>query len=308
MPSPPSQLDPATEPSPRAPARRSRRQALADAVAAVRGTDPATVESALKDLGDGRRWLVPLVYAAGTVAVVFDGVLLLLHNWRLTLLQLFPAVWIWAMTYNIRHHVLSETTSTSAALAAAVGVLLAAQVSYWCNATFAYTMPQATTDIRAAFGEARPHWRLIGGLALLTGGLQALIWLLVVRLDVSWLWIAYFVMFAVQVYLFVAIPCWLVGAGKTGTRRERTTQSVTTSVLSGVAAMPGFLLNRIGWLLLGAGAVGIIGGILLAIGAVLHVTASSSVRVVKLSLRLRPATAQATGDQSGRQTEADSGG
>src|SRR4029077_19580940 len=116
--------------------------------------------------------------------VVFDGVLLLLHNWRLTLLQLFPAVWIWGMTYNIRHRVLSETTSTSVALAAAVGVLVAAQVAYWCNATFAFTLTQdATGNVRTAFAEARRHWRLIGGLALLTGGLQGLIWLLVPRLD-----------------------------------------------------------------------------------------------------------------------------
>jgi hypothetical protein len=83
--------------------------------------------------------------------------------------------------------------------------------------------------------------------------------------------------------------------GKTGTRRERTTRSVTTSVLSGVASMPGFLLNRIGWLLLGTGPIGIVGGALLAVGAVLHVTASSSVRVVKLSLRLRPDDAAAGG-------------
>ena len=39
------------------------------------------------------------------------------------------------------------------------------------------------------------------------------------------------------------------GVQKTGTRRERTTQNVTTSVLSGVASAPG-LLNRIGLLLL----------------------------------------------------------
>jgi hypothetical protein len=51
--------------------------------------------------------------------------------------------------------------------------------------------------------------------------------------------------------------------------------------------MPGFLLNRIGLLLLGGG-LWIVGAVLVAIGAVLHVTASSSVRVVKLSVRLRP--------------------
>lgn len=265
----------------------------------MRSTDPAAVESALKDLGGRRRWFGPLAYAAGTVAVVFDGVLLLLRNWRLTLLQLFPAVWIWAMTWNMKHRALSKSTfSTSAVVAVAIGVLLAAQVAYWCNATFGYTMVQgATKDIRAAFKEARPHWRLVGGLALLTGGAQAAIWLAMPRLQTDWLWIAFFVMFAVQVYLFIAIPCWLLGVRKTGSKRERRTQSLTTGVLSGVAALPGFLLNRIGWLLLGS-SVWIVGGALLAIGAVLHVTASSSVRVVKLSVRLRPDDHGAAGGPS----------
>ena len=274
-----------------APARqRTRWQALVNATAAVRSTDPATVESALKDLGGRRRWLAPLAYAAGTVAVVFDGVLLLLRNWRLTLLQLFPAVWITVMAWNMKNHLLSKPTfSTSVVILVAIGVLLAAQIAYWSNATFAYTMTQSTTaDIRAAFDEARPHWRLVAGLAALTGGLQAAIWLMIPQLQADWLWLALLVMFVVQVYLFIAIPCWLVGVRKTGSRRERTTRSLTTGVLSGVASMPGFLLNRIGWLLLGSGPLGIVGGALLAIGAVLHVTASSSVRVVKLSLRLRP--------------------
>jgi hypothetical protein len=53
--------------------------------------------------------------------------------------------------------------------------------------------------------------------------------------------------------------------------------------------------------LLGSGLFGIVGGALLAIGAVLHVTASSSVRVVKLSVRLRPE------DQAQRSRSVDSG-
>ena len=282
--------DPAGAGAPRAGARRKVRwQALVDAIAAVRSTDPARVESALKDLGGRRRAVAPLVFAAGTVAVVFDGVLLLLRNWRLTLLQLSPAAWISIMSWNLKEHLLSKPSfSTDVATAAAVGVLLAAQVAYWCNATFAYTIAQgASGEIRDAFHEARAHWRLIGGLALLTGGVQAGIWLLLPRLQVDWLWFALLAMFVVQVYLFIAVPCWLVGVQKTGTRVDRATRSAATGVLSGVASMPGFLLNRIGLLLLGSGLLGIIGGALLAIGAVLHVTASSSVRVVKLSVRLR---------------------
>ena len=219
MPSTRSPVSPATPVSPGAQGRRrSRWGALVSATAAVRSTDPATVESALKDLGGRRRWLAPLVYAAGTVAVVFDGVLLLLRNWRLTLLQLFPAAWISVMTWNMKNHLLSRPSfSTSAVIPIAVGVLLGAQIAYWCNATFAYTMTQSpTADIRAAFGEARPHWRLVGGLAALTGALQAAIWLAMPRLQADWHWLALVVMFVVQVYLFIAIPCWLLGVRKTG--------------------------------------------------------------------------------------------
>jgi hypothetical protein len=271
-------------------AGRSRLRAFAAAIAAVRSAERSSVESTIEELGRRRRWLVPLAYAAGTIGVVFDGVVLLLRNWRLTLLQLLPAAWIWVMTWNMKHHFVSKPdVSASFALAAAAAVLVTAQASYWCNATFAFTLARdGEGEIREAFGEARRHWRLIGGLALLTGGIQASIWLLMPRLHTHWLWLALLVMFVVQVYLFIAIPCWLLGVRKTGTRRERLTRSVTTGVLSGVASTPGFLLNRIGWLLLGSGVVGILGGVLLAIGAVLHVTASSSVRVVKLSVRLRP--------------------
>jgi hypothetical protein len=269
-------------------------------VAAIRSTDPATVESALKNLGGRRRWLVPLVYAAGTVAVVFDGVLLLLRNWRLSLLQLVPAVWIWTMTWNLKHRTLANPSiSIGISIPIAIAILLAAQTAYWCNATFAYTIAQgATTDFRAAFREARPHWRLVGGLALLTGGLQAAIWLLVPHVQPSWLWIALLVMFVAQVYLFIAIPMWLLGVRKTGTRRDRTIQSTTTGVLSGVASTPGFLLNRIGLLLLGS-SLTILGVVLVSIGAVLHVTASSSVRVVKMSLRLRPEGTTAAASRTG---------
>ena len=269
--------------------RQSRWRSLVRAAAAVRSTDPATVESALTDLARRGRWLKPLAYAAGTVAVVFDGVLLLIGHWRLTLLQLAPAAWVWIMSWNLRNQMLASShVSTASSIAIAVAVLVAAQTAYWCNATFGYTMVQGEqTDIRAAFAEARPHWRLVGGLALLTGAVQASIALAIPHWQVGWLWIALLVMFIVQIYLFVAIPSWLLGVRKTGTRRDRTVQSLTTGVLSGVAATPGFLLNRIGLLLLGTSLFWI-GVAVVSIGAVLHVTASSSVRVVRLSLRLRP--------------------
>lgn len=271
--------------------QRSRWRALANAAAAVRSAEPARVEAALKELGAEHRWLAPLAFAAGTVAVVFDGVQLLIRNWQLTLLQLVPATWIYAMTWNLRNNMLAhrhppiERTGIAAILA-----IVVAQAAYWCNATFAYTLVQGPhTDIKAAFRQARSHWRFIGGLALLTGCVQATVWLVLPDFRLRWFWVATLIMFVVQIYMFVAVPMWLIGVRKTGTRRDRSIRSLTTGVLSGVAATPGFLLNRIGLLLLGVSSLWVVGVAIIAIAAVLHVTASSSVRVVKMSVRLRPA-------------------
>jgi hypothetical protein len=267
----------------------SRWRALVAAVAAVRSTDSGRVEAALQQVSGQRRWLAPLALAAGTVAVVFDGILLLMRNWRLTLLQLVPAVWIYGMTWNLRNNMLAHRDPPVERIwLAALIAIVVAQVAYWCNATFAYTLLQGErTDIGSAFREARSHWRFVGGLALLTGAAQATLWLLLPTLRLSWFWAAMLTMFVVQIYMFIAVPAWLIGVHKTGTRRERTIRSLTTGVLSGVAAIPGFLLNRIGLLLLGAGTLWLLGVVLIAIAVVLHVTASSSVRVVKMSVRLR---------------------
>jgi hypothetical protein len=60
--------------------------------------------------GQGR-WLKPLFYAAGTVAVVFDGVLLLIRHWQLTVLQLVAAAWVWVMSWNLRNHMLANAST-----------------------------------------------------------------------------------------------------------------------------------------------------------------------------------------------------
>ena len=116
--------------------------------------------------------------------------------------------------------------------------------------------------------------------------MQAAIWLLIPHVQPRALSLALLAMFLVQIYLFIAIPSWLLGVRKTGTRRERAIQSMTTGVLSGVASTPGFILNRVGLLLLGT-SFWLVGVAIVSIATVLHVTASSSVRVVKMSLRLR---------------------
>ena len=82
--------------------------ALAEVTAAVLSTDASRVQTVVAELGGTHRWLSLMAYAAGTVAIVLDGILLLLRNWRLTLLQLVPATWIYWMSRNLRTRMLAH--------------------------------------------------------------------------------------------------------------------------------------------------------------------------------------------------------
>jgi hypothetical protein len=77
-------------------------------------------------------------------------------------------------------------------------------------------------------------------------------------------------------------------------------------MLAGVASTPGFLLYRIGLLLLGT-SLWPLGAVIVSIGAVLHITASSSVRVVKMSLRLHrdQQEPRSNTDRTGRESAGD---
>ena len=264
--------------------------ALVRAIDAVRSLEPERVHIEVRRLATRRRWLKPLAYAAGTVAIVFQGVALLLRDWRLLLLQIVPAAWIWLMTWNLRTHLFSKSDLPTAHRAElGVAVILISLLAYWCNAVFAYTVtqPGPRADVRLAFSQARERWRFVTGIALATGVLQAGVWSGLSRVSVRAFVIGLTVMLVVQIYMFIAVPMWLLGGEKPKeTRRDTITRTATTGVLSGVASAPGFLFNRLGLLLLGVGSVWWLGVILVSLGTVLHVTASSSVRVVKLTVRL----------------------
>ncbi len=77
----------------------SRRQALSAQVAglvrAIRDGDEDMVERAVVTLSQSRRIFAPLAFIVGAFVMLFDGLKLLVSNWRLTLIQILPAMWIW---------------------------------------------------------------------------------------------------------------------------------------------------------------------------------------------------------------------
>ena len=71
-------------------------------IQAIRDSDQAAVNEMVLRLSRARPWLAPLAFAVGAFAMLFDGVKLLLTNWRLTLIQVLPAMWIWAAMLDLK--------------------------------------------------------------------------------------------------------------------------------------------------------------------------------------------------------------
>src|SRR5690348_17223926 len=87
----------------------SRREVLAKQgralVRAIREGDEGAIESAILALSRSRRIFAPLVFAVAAFVMLFQGLRLVFSNWRLTLVQVLPAMWIWAAMLDLKAHV-----------------------------------------------------------------------------------------------------------------------------------------------------------------------------------------------------------
>jgi Zn-dependent protease with chaperone function len=75
-------------------------------VHAIEHDDEAEVREAVLRLSRSRRWLTPLAFAVGAFAMLFEGLKLLVSNWRLTIIQVLPAMWISLAMLDLKIHVL----------------------------------------------------------------------------------------------------------------------------------------------------------------------------------------------------------
>ena len=63
---------------------------------AIQDNDEAGIKAAILRLSESRRVFAPLAFAVGAFVMLFNGLRLLVTNWRLTLVQILPAMWIWS--------------------------------------------------------------------------------------------------------------------------------------------------------------------------------------------------------------------
>src|SRR5215831_13067363 len=78
---------------------------LRQVVRAIQEEEQVVLERVLA-LSRRRRVFAPLAFTVGAFAMLFEGLRLLIANWRLTLVQVLPAVWIWLAMYDLKAKVL----------------------------------------------------------------------------------------------------------------------------------------------------------------------------------------------------------
>src|SRR2546430_5154380 len=125
------------------PRRPSLPTGVARLVRAIQEDDDEAIEAVLR-LSRSRRVFAPLAFTVGAFAMLFNGLRLLLTNWRLTLVQILPAMWIWAATYDLKAHVLHgksfDVLRGPVLIPVDLAIVAITAASFFLNAVFAFAI------------------------------------------------------------------------------------------------------------------------------------------------------------------------
>jgi hypothetical protein len=267
---------------------------LVDATRDGRAED---VQAIVAEFSRRHRYLSPILFALDALAMLFEGVKLLATNWRLTLIQLLPAMWIWAAMIDLKVHVLHgksfHVVRGPVLLALAVVVVLLTASGYFLNAVFAFAI---STDgppvIATAFAKARRHWRSVLGFGAAVGAALAFSTLVTPRWGRPWFTISLSIVIGLMMVSYVAVPARMIGiptgstAKDSNSRRDSLTAAAIGGALGAVVCSPPYLLARLGLVLLGSSTLFFLGVVLLTIGFVLYAGATSAVKTIKVSAKL----------------------
>jgi len=260
-------------------------------IAAIRSSDDAEVERSILELSRTHRWLAPLALIVGAFLMLFQGLKLLVTKWRLLLIQILPAMWIWLATLDVKAHILHGRqfhVITGPVLIPAVLVVTAlTAASFFLNAVFAFAISEpGEPKVGPAFGEARQHlgvilvWGCGVGLALSFSALIVTRW-------GQWAFVvSQSIVVAIMMFCYLAVPARLVGLKATSSRRDALAAAAVGGAVGAVVTSPAYFLMRFGILMLGWHYVLWLGVIVIVIGATLQAGTTSAVKAVKFSAKL----------------------
>jgi uncharacterized membrane protein len=262
-------------------------------VRAIEDNDEDRIEEAILRLSRSRRVLAPLAFGVGAFVMLFDGLRLLVVNWRLTLVQILPAMWIWLAMLDLKAHVLhgKSLTVLRGPVLIPLGLLIVAftVASFFLNAVFAFAISRrGLPEIRPAVAQARQHLTTIMFSGAVLGVLLAFSTTVVTRWGRPWFTISLGIVIGVMMTCYLAIPARLIGIKREQSRRDKLWATAVGAALSATVCTPPYLLGRLGILMLGSSALLILiaGIFVLALGVTLQAGATGAVRAIKMSASL----------------------
>jgi uncharacterized membrane protein len=256
---------------------------------AISEGDEAEVEAALLRLSSSRRWLSPLALMVSALVMLFQGIRLVLVNWRLTTIEILPAVWIWLATLDLKLHVLHGRTLLVLRGPILIPLVIAVTAitagSFYLNALFVFAISSdGKPEIRPAVAAAAKHLRVILAWGTVVGLALAFSTLIVTRWGRPWFGISLGIVVGVMMVCYVTVPARLIGVKKPrASTRDKLTASAITGTLGTVVSTQPYALARIGILMLGSKYLLVPGIILLAVGVTLHAGATGAVKAIKMS-------------------------
>jgi hypothetical protein len=261
-------------------------------VSAIEANDEEQIKEAILRISHRRREFAPLAFAVGAFVLLFNGLRLIVTNWRLMLVQILPAMWIWLAMFDLKAHVLhgkSFHVVRGPILIPICLVIVAVTVaSFLLNAVFAFAIAQqpGPPEVRPAFGQARQHVASIVTSGVIVGAVLAFATTVVTRWGHPWFGLTLGVVVGIMMVSYVALPSRLIGVKATASRREKLTTSALAGALGATVCTPPYVLGRIGLLMLGSKVLLVPGIFVLAVGVTLQASATGAVRAIKLSVKL----------------------
>ena len=260
-------------------------------VRAIQDNDEARIEEAVLRLSRSRRAFAPLAFAVGAFAVLFTGLRLLVSNWRLTLVEILPAMWIWLAMADLKAHVLHGKSFHALRGPVLVPINLAivaiTVASFFLNAVFAFAIARPGAPvIRPAVTQAQRHLTPILVSGAIVGVLLGFATTVVTRWGRPWFALALGIVIGLMMVSYVAVPARLIGAKPTQSRRDKLWTTVVAGTLGATVSAPPYVLGRVGLLMLGSSVLRIPGIFVLALAATLQAGATGAVRAIKMSATL----------------------
>ena len=262
-------------------------------IRAIDDGDDAMVEAAVLQLSHSRRYLAPLALAVGAFVMLFQGLKLVFSEWRLTIVQVLPAMWIWAAMLDLKVHVLKgkefRIWHGPLAIVVVLAIALVSVAAFYLNSVFAFALTgSGRPDLRSAFIRARGHFGVVAAFGFSVGVALGFSAIVVPRWGVRWFALSMGIVVGVMMLTYVAVPSRLVGLKSSFSGRDKVAASVVAGAFGALICAPAYVIGRTGILLLGSHLVVVfaIGVVLLSVGLTLQAGATGAVKAIKMSAKL----------------------